>query len=469
MIDAMKYDYIYSEAVEIITGKKDDGTKFLSKDTLCVAVTEDDKLYSAFNSINMVDGKAVTGSSAKEVIKKISGGGSKMIEAMIIMSCSEMVPVLPSKEDRDEIIALDKSNAATRVISPNNKYISLKDLDEYNPDGDNSSIEILKVDITAKRSAKEKLMSFVPDFEKETDEGETKSETKYLFAMPGHNDNDTNNAVPQQQQSPDGSMQGQVPFFTMDDVVHQYRPVDGRHRGMNASQMSMNNRSQMSVQFTQNASQMVPPGMMNGQQSVMLGQQSVMLGQQSVMLGQNGAPNQQNMIPQGQYGGMPNQQQNMMNGQYMQQDMMQGQYGGMPNQQQNMMNGQYMQQGMMQGQYGGMPNQQQNMMNGQYMQQGMMPNQYGGMPNQQQNMMNGQYMQQGMMQGQYGGMPNQQQNMMNGQYMQQGMMQGQYGGQNMMNGQYMQGQGMMNGQYMQQQEEINPQYLQQNNMNEGKK
>ena len=358
MIDAMKYDYIYSEAVEIITGKKDDGTKFLSKDTLCVAVTEDDKLYSAFNSINMVDGKAVTGSSAKEVIKKISGGGSKMIEAMIIMSCSEMVPVLPSKEDRDEIIALDKSNAATRVISPNNKYISLKDLDEYNPDGDNSSIEILKVDITAKRSAKEKLMSFVPDFEKETDEGETKSETKYLFAMPGHNDNDTNNAVPQQQQSPDGSMQGQVP---LDDVVHQYRPVDGRHRGMNASQMSMNNRSQMSVQFTQNASQMVPPGMMNGQQSVMLGQQSVMLGQQSVMLGQNGAPNQQNMMPQGQYGGMPNQQQNMMNGQYMQQGMMQGQYGG-----QNMMNGQYMQgQGMMNGQY----MQQQEEINPQYLQQ----------------------------------------------------------------------------------------------------
>ena len=389
----MKYDYIYSEAVEIITGKKDDGTKFLSKDTLCVAVTEDDKLYSAFNSINMVDGKAVTGSSAKEVIKKISGGGCKMIEAMIIMSCTDLVPVLPSKEDRDEIIALDKSNAATRVISPNNKYISLKDLDEYNPDGDNSAIEILKVDITAKRSAKEKLMSFVPDFEKEADEGETKSETKYLFAMPGHDDNNTNNTAPQQQQSPDGSMQGQVPFFTMDDVVHQYRPVDGRHRGMNASQMSVNNRSQMSVQFTQNASQMVPPGMMNGQQSVMLGQQSVMLGQQSVMLGQNGAPNQQ--------------------------DMMQGQYGGMPNQQQNMMNGQYMQQGMMQGQYGGMPNQQQNMMNGQYMQQGMMPNQYGG--------------------------------------------------QNMMNGQYMQGQGMMNQPYMQQQEEINPQYLQQQNMNEGKK
>ena len=477
----MKYDYIYSEAVEIITGKKDDGTKFLSKDTLCVAVTEDDKLYSAFNSINMVDGKAVTGSSAKEVIKKISGGGSKMIEAIIIMSCTDLVPVLPSKEDRDEIIALDKSNAATRVISPNNKYISLKDLDEYNPDGDNSAIEILKVDITAKRSAKEKLMSFVPDFEKEADEGETKSETKYLFAMPGHDDNNTNNTAPQQQPSPDGSMQGQVPFFTMDDVVHQYRPVDGRHRGMNASQMSVNNRSQMSVQFTQNASQMVPPGMVNGQQSVMLGQQSV-------MLGRNGAPNQQDMM-QGQYGGMPNQQQNMMNGQYMQQGMMPNQYGGMPNQQQNMMNGQYMQQGMMPNQYGGMPNQQQNMMNGQYMQQGMIQGQYGGMLNQQQNMMNGQYMQQGMMpnqyggqnmmngqymqqgmmQGQYGGIPNQQQNMMNGQYMQQGMMPNQYGGQNMMNGQYMQGQGMMNQPYMQQQEEINPQYLQQQNMNEGKK
>ena len=126
MIDAMKYDYIYSEAVEIITGKKDDGTKFLSKDTLCVAVTEDDKLYSAFNTINMVDGKPVTGSSEKEVIKKISGGdGSKRIEAMITMNCVEMIPVLPAQEDVDEIIKLDKYNAATYVVSPNNKYISL--------------------------------------------------------------------------------------------------------------------------------------------------------------------------------------------------------------------------------------------------------------------------------------------------------------------------------------------------------
>jgi hypothetical protein len=446
----MKYDYIYSEAVEIITAKKDDGTKFLSKDTLCVAVTEDDKLYSAFNTINMIDGKPVTGSSEKEVIKKISGSSSKRIEAMITMNCVEMIPVLPEKEDIDEILKLDKYNAATYVVSPNNKYISLKDLGDYNPDGDNSSIEILKVDITAKRSAKEKLMSFVPDFEKETDEGGSKSETKYLFAMPGHNNNDQNNGAGQgHPQSPDGNMPGQAPFYTMDDVVHQYRPVDGRHRGMNASQMSVNNRSQMSVQFTQNASQQIPQGMMNGQQSV--------------MLGQYGAPNQQNMMPQGsvqmQYGGMPNQQ-NMMNGQYMGQGMMQGQYG------QNMMNGQYMGQGMMQGQYG------QNMMNGQYMGQGMMQGQYG------QNMMNGQYMGQGMMQGQYG------QNMMNGQYMGQGMMQGQYG-QNMMNGQYMgqgmmqgqYGQNMMNGQYMQQgmmnspymqQEEINPQYLQQNDMNDDK-
>ncbi|MBP0978201.1 MAG: hypothetical protein J6P89_08510, partial [Oscillospiraceae bacterium] len=350
MIDAMKYDYIYSEAVEIITAKKDDGTKFLSKDTLCVAVTEDEKLYSAFNTINMVDGKPVTGSSEKEVIKKISGGSSKRIEAMITMNCVEMIPVLPEKEDIDAILSLDKYNAATYVVSPNNKYISLKDLGDYDPDGDNSSIEILKVDITAKRSAKEKLMSFVPDFEKETDEGGTKSETKYLFAMPGHNNNDQINGAGQPQ-TPDGNMQGQVPFYTMDDVVHQYRPVDGRHRGMNASQMSVNNRSQMSVQFTQNASQQIPPGMMNGQQSV--------------MLGQYGAPNQQNMMPQGsvqgQYGGMPNQQ-NMMNGQYMGQGMMPNQYG-MPNQQ-NMMNGQYMGQGMMPGQYG------------QYMQQGMMPNQY---------------------------------------------------------------------------------------------
>ena len=446
MIDAMKYDYIYSEAVEIITAKKDDGTKFLSKDTLCVAVTEDDKLYSAFNTINMVDGKPVTGSSEKEIIKKISGGSSKRIEAMITMNCVEMVPVLPEKEDIDAILSLDKYNAATHVVSPNNKYISLKDLGDYDPDGDNSSIEIIKVDITARRSEKEKLMSFVPDFEKETDEGGTKSETKYLFAMPGHNNNDQINGAGQPQ-APDGNMQGQVPFYTMDDVVHQYRPVDGRHRGMNASQMSVNNRSQMSVQFTQNASQQIPPGMMNGQQSM--------------MLGQYGAPNQQNMMPQGsvqgQYGGMPNQQ-NMMNGQYMGQGMMPNQYG-MPNQQ-NMMNGQYMGQGMMPGQYG------------QYMGQGMMPNQYG-MPNQQ-NMMNGQYMGQGMMAGQYG------QNMMNGQYMQQGMMQGQYGqymgqgmmpgqyGQNMMNGQYMQGQGVMNGQYMQQQEEMNPQYLQQNDMNDDK-
>ena len=406
----MKYDYIYSEAVDIITAKKDDGTKFLSKDTLCVAVTEDDKLYSAFNTINMVDGKPVTGSSEKEIIKKISGGSSKRIEAMITMNCVEMVPVLPEKEDIDAILSLDKYNAATHVVSPNNKYISLKDLGDYDPDGDNSSIEIIKVDITARRSEKEKLMSFVPDFEKETDEGGTKSETKYLFAMPGHNNNDQINGAGQPQ-TPDGNMQGQVPFYTMDDVVHQYRPVDGRHRGMNASQMSVNNRSQMSVQFTQNASQQIPPGMMNGQQSV--------------MLGQYGAPNQQNMMPQGS---------------------VQGQYGGMPNQQ-NMMNGQYMGQGMMPNQYG-MPNQQ-NMMNGQYMGQGMMAGQYG------QNMMNGQYMQQGMMQGQYG------------QYMGQGMMPGQYG-QNMMNGQYMQGQGMMNGQYMQQQEEMNPQYLQQNDMNDDK-
>ena len=410
MIDAMKYDYIYSEAVDIITAKKDDGTKFLSKDTLCVAVTEDDKLYSAFNTINMVDGKPVTGSSEKEIIKKISGGSSKRIEAMITMNCVEMVPVLPEKEDIDAILSLDKYNAATHVVSPNNKYISLKDLGDYDPDGDNSSIEIIKGDITARRSEKEKLMSFVPDFEKETDEGGTKSETKYLFAMPGHNNNDQINGAGQPQ-APDGNMQGQVPFYTMDDVVHQYRPVDGRHRGMNASQMSVNNRSQMSVQFTQNASQQIPPGMMNGQQSV--------------MLGQYGAPNQQNMMPQGS---------------------VQGQYGGMPNQQ-NMMNGQYMGQGMMPNQYG-MPNQQ-NMMNGQYMGQGMMAGQYG------QNMMNGQYMQQGMIQGQYG------------QYMGQGMMPGQYG-QNMMNGQYMQGQGMMNGQYMQQQEEMNPQYLQQNDMNDDK-
>ncbi|WP_044974163.1 hypothetical protein [Ruminococcus sp. HUN007] len=425
----MKYDYIYSEAVEIITAKKDDGTKFFSKDTLCVAVTEDDKLYSAFNKTEYVEGRLITGSSEKEVVKKISGSENKRIAAMIIMNCIDMVPVLPEKEEIEEIMKLDKYNAATDVVSPNNKYIKLKDISEYDPEGDNSSIEILKVDITAKRSEKEKLLSFVPDFEKETDEG-GKSETKYLFAMPDHN---ADNNAAQPPQSPEQNMQqGQTPYFTMDDVVHQYQPVDGRHRGMNVSRMSMN-RSQMSVQFSQNTSQVMNPDMMNGPQSVMMGQYGVP-NQQNGVPGQYGNPNQ-NMMG-GTYGG-----QNMMNVPYMQQGMMNGQYNG------QMMNGPYMQQGMMNSQYSGQ------MMNGPYMQQGMMNSQYSGQ------MVNGPYMQQGMMNGQYNGQ------MMNGPYMQQGMMNGQYNGQ-MMNGPYMH-QGMMNGAYMQQQEEMNPQYMQQN-MNDGK-
>ena len=179
MSETMKYDYIYSEAIDIITAKKDDGTKFFTKDTVCVAVTEDEKLYSAFNKTEYAEGKLITGSSEKEVIRKIAAGGNSRIAAMITMNCIDMVPVLPDSEEIEELLKLDKYNATTDVISPNNKYIKVKDLSEYDPNGDNSAIEILKVDITAKRSEKDKLLGFTPDFDKFTDDGETKSETKY--------------------------------------------------------------------------------------------------------------------------------------------------------------------------------------------------------------------------------------------------------------------------------------------------
>ncbi len=450
MSETMKYDYIYSEAIDIITAKKDDGTKFFTKDTVCVAVTEDEKLYSAFNKTEYAEGKLITGSSEKEVIRKIAAGGNSRIAAMITMNCIDMVPVLPDSEEIEELLKLDKYNATTDVISPNNKYIKVKDLSEYDPNGDNSAIEILKVDITAKRSEKDKLLGFTPDFDKVTDEGETKSETKFLFAMPGRDKQEP--APGQPGPLPENQMplqQGQAPFYTMDDVVHQYQPVDGRHKsGMNASLMSnqasmpMNRSQMMSGQYMQPGgavSQQFPP---NGQMmnQPYMQQQGMINGQYP----QQGAPN-------GQMMNQPYMQQGMMNGQYVQQSAVNGQYS--PNGQ--MVNQQYMGQGMMNGQYSGQ------MMNGGYMGQGMMNGQYGGQ------MMNQQYMGQGMMNGQYGGQ------MMNQQYMGQGMMNGQYGGQ-MMNGGYM-GQGMMNGQYggqmmngspyMQQQEEMDPKYLNQDMIN----
>ncbi len=395
----MKYDYIYSEAVDLITAKKDEGTKFFARDTVCVAVTDNGTLFSAFNEASYTDGKLVNGSSEKAVIKKIADSGNTTIAAMITMNCSEMVPVLPDTECVSELLKLDKHNAATDVVSPNIKYIKVKDLSEYDENGDNTAIEIIELDTTARKKKSDSFSDFNPDFNQVTDDGEKKSETKFLFAKPG------------QKQQPE------QPVYTLEDVVQQYQPVNDGY-GINRQQSS---------QFSAQNPQYMQQGMMNPQymQQGMMNPQYMQQGMMNPQYMQQGMMNPQYM------------QQGMMNPQYMQQSMMMPQYsqqessdksdenknGENRNPSADTMNPQYMQQGMMNPQY-----MQQGMINPQYMQQGMMNPQY-----MQQGMMNPQYMQQGMMNPQY-----MQQGMMNPQYMQQNMMNQQYGQRSMMASQYMQ-------------------------------
>jgi len=361
----MKYDYIYSEAVEIINNKKDEGTKFFSRDTLCLIVTESGKLFSAFNTSDIVDGKLVTGSSEKAALKKLKSSGETRIDAVITMNCSEMIPVIPDNESVSEILELDRYNSSADVISPALKYIKIKDLPEYDPEGDNSAIEVISVDINAKRDSREKMLDFVPDFNQVTDESESKSETKFLFAMPG-------------KKSEDKPLDE---VYRHDDVAHQYQPLDGRPgTGLNQAGSQFSNYSQMSSQ----------PYMQPGMNSVYM-----QPGMNSMYMqpGMNPMYMQPGMNPMYMQPGM-NQMymQPGMNPQYMPQDGMNPQY--MP---QDGMNPQYMPQDGMNPQY--MP---QDGMNPMYMQPGMYPQymQYGMPPqNMQYSMQMSDIAQQNMQQG----------------------------------------------------------------------
>ncbi|MDO5149373.1 MAG: hypothetical protein Q4D76_08280, partial [Oscillospiraceae bacterium] len=234
---AMRYDFIYSDALSIIKQKKKDGMNFFSGDSLCLIVSENNKVYKAFNTSALKAGKLVSEPSEKIALKKMTDSGEKTALAMIIMNCSDVSPVLPDESFLELIFEADEKNKETLVVTPDASYIKLSDTSVYIKDGDNSAIESAeKIDIEKAREKTEDVNEFKFDFEAVPDESDS-HETVYLFAKPAENNNCASESE-QQVVEVNSNNQGS---YSQEDISHMYMPInDQASHSQYISQQNMN-------------------------------------------------------------------------------------------------------------------------------------------------------------------------------------------------------------------------------------
>ena len=220
----MKFDFIYSDALSIIKQKKKDGMNFFSGDSLCLIVSENNKVYKAFNTSALKSGKLVSEPSEKIALKKMMDAGERKALAMIIMNCSDISPVLPDESFLELVFEADEKNKDTLVVTPDASYIKLSDTSVYIKDGDNSAIESTeRIDIEKAREKTEEVNNFNFDFEAVPDEGEH-HETVYLFAKPAEN-NVCNSESEQQVVDVNLNNQGS---YSQEDISHMYMPINNQ-------------------------------------------------------------------------------------------------------------------------------------------------------------------------------------------------------------------------------------------------
>ena len=245
----MKYDFIYSDALSIIKQKKKDGMNFFSGDSLCLIVSESNKVYKAFNASALKSGKLVSEPSEKIALKKMMDAGEKKVLAMIIMNCSDVSPVLPDESFLELVFEADENNRETLVVTPDASYIKLSDTSVYIKDGDNSAIESPeKIDIEKAREKTEEVNNFNFDFEAVPDEGEH-HETVYLFAKPSEN-NISSSESEQQVVDVKSNNQGS---YSQEDISHMYIPInDQASHSQYISQQNMNQNGMNPQYMNQN-------------------------------------------------------------------------------------------------------------------------------------------------------------------------------------------------------------------------
>jgi cytidine deaminase len=127
----MKYDIIYSIAIDTVRNRALNRITNNQNDTISVLYTSNDTTYVGVNTADIKDGKLVNGCSEKDAIKNMLTQHENTIKAIVTINVFTLIPVLPCKECLDLILGLSPENSQCLVISPNKRYISIGDVPNY--------------------------------------------------------------------------------------------------------------------------------------------------------------------------------------------------------------------------------------------------------------------------------------------------------------------------------------------------
>ncbi len=129
----MNYETIFQTAREIVSQRLRSGEPVMPDDTVCVIASVTGKLYTAQNRRENVNGTIRNIHAEKEAMRSMQNASETVIQTVLLLSCSNGMPLLPCDDCMRSMIALNPDNIRCEIMMMDRAVPIAEFIDRFRP------------------------------------------------------------------------------------------------------------------------------------------------------------------------------------------------------------------------------------------------------------------------------------------------------------------------------------------------
>lgn len=114
----MNYDAIFQKARSLAAQRASQGEPATSEDTVCVISSQSGRMYTGVSHVEKVGGTRHNVHAEAEAIRSMQGGGEAVIHALLLVSVSTGMPILPCEHCLRSVLTLHADNIQSEILMP---------------------------------------------------------------------------------------------------------------------------------------------------------------------------------------------------------------------------------------------------------------------------------------------------------------------------------------------------------------
>lgn len=123
----MNYDAIFQKARAMAAQRLAQGTPVSPDETVCVICAQSGRLYNGSSHVENLNGIAHNVHAEAEAIRQMQGGNEAIIQALLLLSVSSGMPLLPCEHCLRSVLSLHSDNIVCEILMPD-RAVPIKEL-----------------------------------------------------------------------------------------------------------------------------------------------------------------------------------------------------------------------------------------------------------------------------------------------------------------------------------------------------